>query len=475
MAEAVRFSGARSMTDIQRKPALVAIDDDPEFLEFLAGTFEGQGFEFVTSTDPTQASQLVRQYAPEVVLLDMVMPLRSGMTVLEELTALHPSLNVVLLTGQYTPEAAVEAIEKGAADFLPKPISVSVLRQRVQRLFQEASNERIASNIEEQLLKSRTFHGIVGRSPAIQELFQRISRIAPHYQNALITGPTGSGKELVARALRDLSPVADGPLVIVNCAAIVESLFESELFGHVKGAFTGAATDRAGMFEAADEGTLFLDEIEELSPAGQAKLLRVLQEREVQRVGSAKTKQVNVRVIAASNRDLRKLVQEKQFREDLFYRLAMIEVRVPSLAERLEDLELLLTHFLHQYSQRFGKQIPKISRSARAALFRYDWPGNVRELENVVGNAVMTAEGPLVDVEHLGTEIVDFQPSPQSGTTSVFTADNTLKLEDVENRYIEYVLELESGNVSRAALRLGVPRSTLYTRVRLMKTSKSSP
>jgi DNA-binding NtrC family response regulator len=229
------------------------------------------------------------------------------------------------------------------------------------------------------------------------------------------------------------------------------------------------------MFEAADEGTLFLDEIEELSPAGQAKLLRVLQEREVQRVGSAKTKQVNVRVIAASNRDLRKLVQEKKFREDLFYRLAMVEVRVPSLAERLEDLELLLTHFLQQYSQRFGKQMPVVSRSARAALFRYDWPGNVRELENVVGNAVMTAEGPVVDVEHLTPEIVGFQPSSQGDTKSVFTADNTLKLAEIENRYIEYVLQLESGNIGRAALRLGIPRSTLYTRVKLMKTSKSAP
>jgi len=259
--------------------------------------------------------------------------------------------------------------------------------------------------------------------------------------------------------------------VIVNCAAIVETLFESELFGHVKGSFTGASGDKVGMFEAAHQGTLFLDEVEELSPSGQAKLLRVLQGRQVQRVGATAAKQVDVRVIAATNRDLRKMVEDKKFREDLFYRIAMVEVRVPSLSDRPEDIELLVQHFIRVYSERFKKNVVGLSRSAQTAMLRYGWPGNIRELENAIGNGVMMSDRNILDIQHLPDEIRNSSPARLTLVPGIqqFVPDPNWTLEELERRYIEYVLELEDGNVPRAAERLGVPRSTLYSRLKNIK------
>jgi DNA-binding NtrC family response regulator len=456
----------------QFRARLLAVDDDPEFLAFLLTALERDGLEIVTTTEPEKAAELFKKIRPQVVLSDMVMPKRTGMEVLEDITNLDPSADVILLTGQYTPEAAVEAIEKGASDFIAKPVPIQVLRDRVYKLIEESQQRFHASNLESQLLESHTFHGIIGRSHAIQDVFRRISRIAPHYQTVLITGPSGSGKELVARALRELSPVASGPFVIVNCAAIVETLFESELFGHVKGSFTGAAGDKVGMFEAANEGTLFLDEVEELSLPGQAKLLRVLQERHVQRVGATTAKPVNVRVIAATNRDLRKMVEERKFREDLFYRIAMVEVRVPTLVDRPEDIELLVQHFIHLYADRFKKDVTGVTRAAQATLFRYGWPGNIRELENAIGNAVMMADKETIDIVHLPDEIrgaTSVERRTVSSGPGQFLPDPNWTLEELEKHYIEYVLDLENGNVPKAAARLGVPRSTLYSRLKLIK------
>ncbi len=452
-------------------PKLLVIDDDPEFLNFIVEALDRDDLEILTSSEPESVERLVDDFHPQVVLTDLMMPNRSGMEVLESLVGRDRSIDVVLLTGQYTPEAAVEAIQKGASDFLAKPVPVNVLRQRVNKLLEEARQRQEAAALEGQLIASHTFQGIIGRSPAIEEVFRRVSRIAPHFSTALITGPSGSGKELVARALRELSPVSSGPFVIVNCAAIVETLFESELFGHVKGSFTGAAGDKVGMFEAAHGGVLFLDEVEELSLPGQAKLLRILQERKVQRVGTTTSKPVDVRVIAATNRDLRGMVQEKKFREDLYYRLAMVEVRVPGLADRPEDIELLVQHFIKMYSERFSKKVTGVNRSAQAILFGYSWPGNVRELENAIGNAVMMADGTVIEESHLPEDVRD-KSAPQRKESSAgqgFLPSDNWTLDELEKKYIEYIIELEGGNVPNAATRLGVPRSTLYSRLKVIK------
>jgi DNA-binding NtrC family response regulator len=301
------------------------------------------------------------------------------------------------------------------------------------------------------------FQHMVGRSPRMLEVFARIRRVGPHFRNALITGSTGTGKELVARALHMLSPVALGRFVICNCSALVETLFESELFGHVKGAFTGATQDRVGLFEYANGGCVFLDEIGDMPLVTQSKLLRVLQNQEVQRVGSPVVRKVDVRVIAATNRDLRRQILEKQFREDLFYRLSMIEIRVPDLAERKEDLPLLERHFLERFSNEYGKSVRNISQRAQSVLRRHSWPGNVRELENVIGNACMMTEGDTIDVRNFPDYLQrsESRPGIDSGKT-------LLRLEEMERRYIARVLDQMGRNKAQTARILGISRAKLY-------------
>jgi DNA-binding NtrC family response regulator len=289
------------------------------------------------------------------------------------------------------------------------------------------------------------------------EIFARIRRIGPHFRNALITGPTGSGKELVARALHHFSPAASGPFVVCDCSALVETLFESELFGYVKGAFTGAGRDHIGFFESADGGTLFLDEIGDMPPATQSRLLRVLQNQEVRRVGSSSVRKVNVRVIAATNRDLRQQIVDRQFREDLYFRLSMVEIKVPSLAERKEDLPLLERHFLEHFSKEYGKPIRSISQRAQAVLRDYLWPGNVRELENALGNACMMADGDTIDVRNLpeSLRLGDSSPAIEFGKIPI-------PLHEMNRCYVARVLEEVGGNKAKAAHVLQISRAKLY-------------
>ena len=361
------------MSDADRPGVtLLAIDDDPKSLELIRDALSRDDLTILTSTDPATGLELALQRRPEIVLLDLVMPGIDGIGVLERILAAAPTTEVILITGHYSAESAVEAIRKGASDYLTKPLSIARLRERVGALIAEHRQRQRALQLDGELLKTCRFEGMVGRSPLMLEVFARIRRAAPHFKTALVTGATGTGKELVARALHKLGPAASARFAVCNSSAIVETLFESELFGHVKGAFTGATQDKVGLFEYAAGGTVFLDEIGDLPLATQTKLLRVLETREFQRVGSPAPRKTDVRVVAATNRDLREMVDKKEFREDLFYRLSMVEIKLPRLAERKEDLPLLERHFIERMAAEYGKPIrgiaPRVQISVGAVL-----------------------------------------------------------------------------------------------------------
>jgi DNA-binding NtrC family response regulator len=382
------------------------------------------------------------------------MPGINGMELLDRIVEWDSAIEVVLLSSEYSTERAVEAIRKGACDYLTKPISAAILRERIGTLI-ALSNTRIrTSQLSSEMLSTSRFGEMVGGSPPMLDVYSRIRRIGPHFRIALITGATGTGKELVARALHKYSPVNSKPFIVCNCAAIVETLFESELFGYVRGAFTGAMQDRAGFFEAADGGTLFMDEIGEIPLHLQSKLLRVLQNNEVQRVGSHALRKIDVRVVAATNRDLREMANKKVFREDLFFRLSMLEIKLPTLAERKEDLPLLQKFFLDLFAIQFGRSVKGLTRRAQSVLSRYFWPGNIRELQNVIGHGCMMATGDLIDLPDL-PEYLHSRESAREG-------QGLLTLEEVEKRHVHSVLAQVGGNKLEAAEILGISRATIY-------------
>ncbi|MBI3404454.1 MAG: sigma-54-dependent Fis family transcriptional regulator [Acidobacteria bacterium] len=434
---------------------LVVIDDDQQNLELIRDGLDQEGLEIITSEDPQAGMDLVLRLRPAIVLVDLRMPRLGGMEILDRIVKTDPTIEVLLMTAHYSTDSAVEAIQKGAADYLNKPLSIESLRVRIGQVLTAVRRRQKTIRLDEELLASSQFEGLVGRSPAMMEVFARMMRVAPHFRTILVTGATGTGKELVARALHKLSPVAAGPFVVCNCSAIVETLFESELFGHMKGSFTGATQDHAGLFESAHGGTLFLDEIGELPLATQAKLLRVIQNLEIQRVGSSTARRVDVRVIAATNRDLRDWMAQKQFREDLYFRLSNMEIHLPRLAERLEDLPLLERHFLEQYAALYKKPIRGTTRRAQLALARYPWPGNVRELEHVIANACLMTEGEVLDAGDL--------PEPiRSWNEKTDSPRELLSMAEIERRHALHVLDAVDGNKARAAEILGIGRTTLY-------------
>ena len=449
--------------------SLLVIDDNAGSLELLSTALAQPGLEILTASDPEEGLDLFRSRRPQVVLTDLVMPQMSGMEVLERIVEIDPATDVILMSAHYSTESAVEAVKRGASDFLNKPLSIDPLRERIGRLVEEVRRRHRALQLEDELRCNSEFEGIVGRSPLMWEMFWRTRRVAPHYRAVLITGETGTGKDLIARALHRLSPVASGRYVVLNCSAVVETLFESELFGHVKGSFTGATSDKPGLFEHAHGGTLFLDEIGDMPLATQAKLLRVLQNQEVQRVGALNTRKVDVRVIAATNRDLRAAVAAKRFREDLYYRLAMVEIQAPRLADRKEDLPLLQLHFVARFAAQYGKQVRGLTHRAQIQLSRHSWPGNVRELENVIGHAVMMTTSDTVDVQDLPPYM---QPSPDPPKKMAAAASAGGTLAEVEREYILRVLRETDGVVSAAATRLGMPRTTLNAMMRKLKISR---
>jgi DNA-binding NtrC family response regulator len=435
------------------QPLIVVVDDEQGTLDLLTDALSDLGVRVLTATDPEVGFRVIKQNRPQIVFLDLNMPKLSGMQLLEMVVNFDPAIEVFLLTGDYSTASAVEAIQKGAADYLTKPISVANLRARVGKTIEEIQLKRDTFQLDGELVSSFKFQGMVARSPRMLETFSTLRRIAPHFRTLLVSGPSGTGKELVARALHQMSPVASGPFVVCNCAGVPETLAESEWFGYVKGAFTGANQDKLGLFEHADGGTIFLDEIGETPLNLQAKLLRVLQSHEIQRIGSPLARKLDVRVVAATNRDLKQEVRERRFREDLYYRLSVVDMKLPALAERKEDLPLLQRHFVEKFAAEYGKNIGGITRRAQNVLSRHYWPGNIRELENVIGNACMMSDGPMIDTCHLPSELLRQDSSEDLGM---------LSLEEVERNHARRVLEMVGGNKLRAAEILGISRSTLY-------------
>jgi DNA-binding NtrC family response regulator len=438
--------------------SICVLDDQLDQVELTTNRLEKSGFPAVGTTSAQEALQKIRQGGYRAVLVDFEMPEIDGLAFLEEVLQCDPGMFVILITGHYTVDAAIDAVKRGAYDYLCKPLDYSRLLKTLDDLADLFTRRSHIRDLDRQLLHNLEFHGIVGRSPAMVEVFELAGKVARHYTNVLVTGPTGSGKELVARALHQMSPVRHERFAVCNCSALVDTLLESQLFGHVRGAFTGATDTRPGLFEYANGGTVFLDEIGETSLAMQAKLLRVVQNREIQRVGSPELRKINVRLIAATNRDLRADVLAGRFREDLFYRLSSIEIRVPGLTARPEDIPILVQHFLKKYSEVYGKSFHGLTRRAQVALYQHDWPGNVRELENVISSAAITATADFIDVgdlpEHLQKPQLrapakeeDWRPNP---------------LNEVRRVHIERVLEMCKGNRVRASQVLGIGRTSLY-------------
>jgi DNA-binding NtrC family response regulator len=448
-------------------PQLLAIDGEPKSLGVIRDALSDSGLEILTASDVAEGLDAIKKIRPRIVLLDLRMP-GGGLGILESILGIDPGTEVILMTSHYSAEAAIEAIQKGACDYISKPLNGEKLRRRIAQLMWEAEERRRTYRLDQELVHACQFEGIVARSPVMLDVFAKIRRVAPHFGTVLVTGATGTGKELVARALHRLSPGAASPFVVCNCSAIVESLLESELFGHVRGAFTGATQDKLGVFEYANHGTVFLDEIGELPLTAQSKLLRILQNHEIQRVGSPVPRIVDVRVIAATNRDLRAMVNEGTFRKDLFYRLAMIEVKLPGLAERREDLPLLERYFLEKFAKEYRKPLSGMTRRAQTRLANYAWPGNIRELENVIGNACMMVDGPVIDVSDLPEEV-------RGQAVNVSGEDESLlSLEELQKRHAQRVLERVGGNKSQAAEILGVSRATIYHLLAQTRTQRGA-
>ena len=448
---------------------VLVVDDDDAHRGMLRMMLRSWGYEVDEADDGEAAVEAVRAQSYDAVLTDVRMARVDGIHALKGILAYNPALPVILMTAYSSVETAVEALRLGAFDYLIKPLDFEALRQCLQKAIEQSRCSVENRELRRQLTEAAAGPEILGRSPAVEELRAIIATVAPTEATVLINGESGTGKELVARALHMASERASRPLVTVNCAALAENLLESELFGHERGAFTGADKRREGRFVQADGGTLFLDEIGEMPLALQAKLLRALQQGEVQRVGSDKPLTVDVRVIAATNRNLQEEVAAKRFREDLYFRLNVINIEVPPLRRRPEDIPLLAAHFLQRYAERNRKSIKGFSPQALDILLRHDWPGNVRELENAVERAAILCNGDLITPRELPQTVSQSGGAAPLAEAPAEQGEGSLaglKLDDVERRAIEETLRQTGDNKSEAARRLGITRATLHNKLR---------
>jgi two-component system NtrC family response regulator len=434
---------------------ILVVDDEASQRELVSGYLKKQGYQVLAASGGEQALEIFRREAVELILTDQRMPDLSGLELLKAARLLNPETQVIVMTAYGNVEAAVEAMKEGAIDYLIKPLNLDELRQKIQRIVERHRlySENLA--LREELKTRHRIEGIIGESGQMIEVVSLVHRVAPSDATVLIRGESGTGKELIAKAIHYAGPRAARPLVRVNCAALPENLLESELFGHEKGSFTGAIATRKGRFELADTGTLFLDEIGDLPFHLQAKLLRVLQEREFERIGSSQPIKVNVRIISATHRDLEALMRAGQFRDDLYYRLNVVTILVPPLRERREDLPVLMDHFLKIFAAKNGKVLRGFSREARDALLRYDYPGNVRELENLIERAAVLCRGDVIGQGDLPLTLEEPEGAgePERGLTAA--------VEGLERRMIKDALKRADGVQTRAADFLGITERAL--------------
>ena len=446
------------------RPVVVIIDDEAPIRDVVGRFARRAGFDVEAFASGRDALAYLRTYRADLALVDMRMPDLGGVDVLRLIQDVDPQCQTLLMAGYASVETAVDAIKAGALEYLSKPLDFARLEELLATVRDEVERRRRVLVAEGDVARSLEFCGMIGRSPVMQDLFGMIRRLAPHVRTALITGETGTGKELVARALHSLGPRRDRRFVTVNCAAAAETLFESELFGHVRGAFTGATDNKTGLFEAADGGTLLLDEIGELTVTLQAKLLRVLETGEVTRVGSLEPRRVNVQVLAATNRDLHAEVSAGRFRSDLYYRLNVVEVWLPPLRDRREDVPYLTAAFVRQASERLHKPLTGLTAGAERLLASTQWNGNVRELRNVIERACILAEGEFITERELGPSLL-LPARHHQGPNVAHSPSGPDPLTTVERDHIQRALERAGGNKKAAAQILGLSRRALYRRL----------
>jgi two-component system response regulator PilR (NtrC family) len=440
-------------------PRILVVDDERSMRELLAIVLRREGYDVRLAENGRSAIELIEREPIELVISDIRMPDVSGVEVLAAAQRVNPEVIGIMITAYASTETAVEALRLGAYDYVTKPFNVEELRLKIRKAFERRRLQQENALLRRALQTTHQFSNIIGRSPAMQAVFQLIETIAPTISTVLVTGESGTGKELVARAIHFNSPRRDHPFVAVNCGALPETLLESELFGHVRGAFTGAETNKKGLLEVAEKGTVFLDEIGEMSPMMQVKLLRFLQDRRFRRVGGTEEIEADIRVIAATNRDLARLVAEGRFRDDLFYRINVIPVRLPPLRERVEDIPLLAEHFLQKYAAQMGRSIAGISPAAMRCLRTYRWPGNIRELENAIERAVALETAGTIQPASL-PEHVQAGVAPAAERPPLELPEEGFDLERhveaIEREYIAEALRRAGGVKTRAADLLGM-------------------
>jgi DNA-binding NtrC family response regulator len=442
------------------KPTLLIVEDDPHVGESIRLFLKKRGYLILLASNGKEALHLFRQEMVDLVITDLVMPKMDGMALLEAIKKLRPETEVIVISAQGTIEKAVQAIKIGAFDFIEKPINPKVITLVVERALEKQTLVLQNRDLRSQLEDKFHFKNMVGKSEKMVKIFELVRHISPYDSSVLIVGESGTGKELIANAIHYNSPRSPMPFIKVSCASLSEGIIESELFGHERGAFTGAITSRKGRFEMAHGGTLFLDEVEDIPASTQIKLLRVLQEAEFERVGGNRTIQVNIRIIAASNRDLQEEVENDTFREDLYYRLNVVNIKLPSLRERKEDIPFLIQFFIEKYNQKYQMKVKGISQRAMNVFTHYQWKGNVRELENTIESILVVNSPEVIDLPHLPQEIRNFRESPEIIPIRIGTS-----LEEVEKEVLLQTLRATKGNKRKAAQLLGINVRTIHRKM----------